>query len=54
MFGLERGLEHSSTENRDGLVEKAIPSLLDKIDPYWQIRSPGPIKGGESTNRKNV
>ena len=54
MVGLERGLEHCPTENRDGLAEKAIPSLLDKIEPCWQIRSSGSIKGGEGTHRKDV
>ena len=30
MVRLERGLDHCPTENRDGLAEKAISSLLDK------------------------
>ena len=54
MDRLERGLDHCPTENRDGLAEKAIPSLLDKISPGWKTRSSGPIKGGEGTNRKDV
>jgi hypothetical protein len=54
MDRLEGALDLRATGNRNSLAEKAIPNSLDRIEPGWKTGSPGPIKGGEGFDRKDV